>query len=56
MKTVYVIKKNGKRFNSKNFDSYEDARKYVRRLLTKINGMYSDSFSDYGFKIEARQV
>ena len=32
---TYIIKKNGKRYNSKKFDQYEAARSYVRKLLRK---------------------
>lgn len=47
----YIIKFLGKRYNSKSFDSYEAARKYVRRLITKLIGQYKDSYSTLGFQI-----
>ena len=31
--TNYIIKRNGKRFNNKVWDSYEAARSYVRKWL-----------------------
>ena len=51
---MYIIKKNNKRFNNKTFDSYEEARKYVRRTVTKLVGGYVDSFSPLGFSIVAK--
>lgn len=51
---VYVIKLTGKRYNNKTFPSYEEARKYVRKLITKQKGQYFDSISEFGFSIEAR--
>lgn len=39
-----------KRYNSLTFASYEEARKYVRRLVTKLSGGYKDGYSDM-FKI-----
>lgn len=53
---VYIIRNNGKRFNSKTFPSYEAARKYVRKLITKRVGRYFDSISQFGFSIEAKTV
>lgn len=41
-----------KRYNTKNFPTYEEARKAVRRLVTKLNGKYVDSYSSFGFKVE----
>ena len=51
MKT-YKILFNGKRYNTKNFSHYEEARAYVRRLVTRLYGGYSDSYTQYGFKVE----
>ena len=34
------------------FPTYEEARKAVRRLVTKLNGKYADSYSSFGFKVE----
>ena len=39
-----------KRYNNLTFPSYEEARKYCRRLVTKLSGGYKDSYSDM-FKI-----
>lgn len=39
-----------KRYNSMKFTSYEEARKYARRLVTKITGEYSDGYSNH-FKV-----
>ncbi len=35
---VWVIKRKGKRYNSKNFDSYEEARQYVRKKIRTWKG------------------
>jgi viroplasmin and RNaseH domain-containing protein len=51
---MWIIKYLGKRYNSKKFPSYEDARKYVRRLVTKVTGKYDDSYSKYGFQVVAK--
>lgn len=51
---VYIIKYLDKRYNNKKFLSYEEARKYVRRLLTKKFGNYSDSYRGYGFQISIK--
>jgi hypothetical protein len=51
---VYFIKLLNKRFNNKNFDSYEAARKYVRKLITKRAGGYSDSIGSFGFSIASK--
>ena len=40
-----------KRYNTKSFSSYQEAKKYVRRLVTKLFGKYSDTYSQYGFTI-----
>jgi hypothetical protein len=53
-KKVYYIKLGSKRFNSKKFDSYEDARKYVRRLITKRFGKYQDNIGEVGFSIDSK--
>lgn len=50
----YIIKYLGKRYNSKSFTSYEDARKYVRRLVTRLTGVYKDSYTTVGFTIEPK--
>ncbi len=47
----YKIIRDGKRYNSKRFYDYEDARAYVRRLVTKLTGKYSDSYTQFGFKV-----
>lgn len=51
---MYFIKLGNKRFNSKNFDSYEAARKYVRRIITKRFGKYRDDIGEVGFSIESK--
>lgn len=51
---VYIIYNAERRFNNKTFKSYEDARKYVRRLITKKFGKYLDNIGDVGFRIVAR--
>lgn len=51
---MYFIKLGNKRFNSKNFGSYEDARKYVRKLITKRFGRYQDRIGEVGFSIESK--
>ena len=47
---MYKILRNGKRYNNKKFCSYEDARKYVRRVVTRLFG-YHDDYTGFGFKI-----
>jgi hypothetical protein len=51
---VYIIKFLNKRFNNKNFGSYEAARKYVRKLITARVGKYNDSIGTFGFSIVAK--
>jgi len=41
-----------KRYNTKTFESYQAAKKYVRRLVTRLHGSYSDTYSQYGFTIQ----
>ena len=41
-----------KRYNSLTFASYQEAKKYVRRLVTRLHGSYSDTYSQYGFTIQ----
>lgn len=53
-KKVYFIKIGNKRFNTKNFDSYESARKYVRKLITKRFGKYQDDIGTVGFSIDSK--
>lgn len=48
---MFYIKLGNTRFNSKKFDTYESARKYVRRLITKRFGKYQDNIGDVGFSI-----
>lgn len=43
--------KNNRRYNSVTFTSYEAARKYVRRLVTKLFGSYKDAYTQFGFKV-----
>ena len=40
-----------RRYNTKTFSSYQEAKKHVRRLVTKLFGKYSDTYSQYGFTI-----
>lgn len=54
MTKVFIIKRNNKRYNSKKFSSYEDARKYVRRLVTKLEGTYQDGYTFLGFTIQGK--
>lgn len=51
---MYFIKLGNKRFNSKKFDSYEEARKYVRRVITKRFGKYRDDIGEVGFSIDSK--
>jgi hypothetical protein len=41
-----------KRYNTKSFATYQEAKKYLRRLGTKLYGHYSDTYSQYGFTIQ----
>lgn len=47
----YKIVRFGKRFNTKSFQTYEEARKYLRRLVTRITGKYTDGYTSLGFRI-----
>ena len=40
-----------KRYNTKTFANYQEAKKYVRRLVTRLTGNYSDTYREYGFKV-----
>lgn len=51
---MYIIKLGNKRFNNKSFTSYEAARKYVRKAITKRLGKYQDSIGEAGFTIVAK--
>lgn len=51
---VYIINYLGKRYNSKKFNSYEEARKYARRLITKKFGTYRDGIGELGFTITSK--
>ena len=48
---MHKITRYGKRYNNMSFSSYEDARKYVRRLITKLTGRYFDDYTWFGFHI-----
>jgi hypothetical protein len=50
-KQMYKILNNGKRFNSKSFESYEAARQYLRRWTTKKFGVRIDNIGALGFSI-----
>ena len=41
-----------KRYNTRSYASYQEAKKHVRRLITKRFGKYSDTYSQYGFTIQ----
>jgi len=47
----YKIMRFGRRFNTKKFATYEDARKHVRRVVTKLVGKYNDDYTAFGFSI-----
>ncbi len=47
----FKILRNGKRYNNKVFNTYEEARKYVRRLVTKLAGRYIDGYTQQGFQV-----
>lgn len=51
---MYFIRLGAKRFNSKNFPSYEAARKYVRKIITKRFGRYQDDIGSVGFSIDSK--
>ena len=48
---MYSVYYDTRKLTRKLFDSYEEARKYVRRYITQFYGGYRDSFSDLGFTI-----
>ena len=48
---MYKIVLDKRRYNNKTFPTYEEARKYVRRLVTKLVGEYRDDYSWFGFKV-----
>jgi hypothetical protein len=50
----YIIKLGNRRFNNKVFATYEDARKYVRKLITARMGRYQDNIGEAGFTIVAK--
>lgn len=41
-----------KRYNTITFNSYQEAKKHVRRVVTRLHGSYSDTYSQYGFTIQ----
>lgn len=49
---MYKIMRFDRRFNTKSYPTYEEARKYVRRTITKWYGKYSDHFGFSGFSIQ----
>lgn len=51
---MYIIYLGPKRFNTKSFKSYEAARSYVRKLITKRFGKYQDGIGEVGFSIVAK--
>ena len=66
--TNYIIKKDGKRYGKKLFESYESARSHVRKILRKKDQPFfadpdngwiehnNPSHSRYGFSIEQKEV
>lgn len=42
----YIIKKNGRRYNRINFESYEQARSYVRKKLRKTESSLNNPITD----------
>ena len=50
----YVIRLGGKRFNNKTFATYDSARNYVRKLITKRFGRYQDNIGSVGFSIDSK--
>ena len=48
---MYKIMRDNRRYNTMKFASYEAARKYVRRLVTKLFGSYKDAYTQFGFKV-----
>lgn len=51
---MYKILVEGRRYGKKSFESYEEARKYVRRVITRLTGSYRDDYTSLGFRIVAR--
>jgi hypothetical protein len=61
---TYIVKRDDKRFGKKVFESYEQARTYVRKWLRKREDSRSwdfswakyrnPSISDYGFSVERK--
>ena len=56
---TFKVLRDGKRFNKKFFNSYDEARSFVRKWLPKhaplVCVIYNNSnarISDYGFKIQ----
>lgn len=49
---MFKITLRGKRFNNKTYPTYEEARKAVRRIVTKRIGRYVDSYTGFGFHVE----
>lgn len=49
---MYKIYLNDRRYNTKTFNSYEEARKYIRRKITQLYGSYHDAISYFGFSVK----
>jgi hypothetical protein len=52
VKAAYIIKRDGKRYNSKKYSSYEEARSYVRKKLRTFkedNLIMEGTGNDYGW-------
>ena len=65
---MYIIQRNNKRFSKKQFNSYEDARSYVRKTIRKylnmlnlrypledVGGIFyrNPSIQQYGYSIKS---
>ncbi len=51
---MYKIIRYGKRFNTKNFQTYEEARTYVRRWIRRKEQVSGNpALADYNFSIQS---
>lgn len=48
---MYKILVEDRRYGKKTFASYEEARKYLRRVITRLTGAYRDDYTGLGFRI-----
>jgi hypothetical protein len=51
---MFIIKRNNKRYNSKTFTSYNQAKAAARRVATKLRGQYRDGIRDVGLSVVAK--